>query len=101
MLLVFFIGARTCDNKMERLTGARGIADGRERSEQQVASFLFVQTTQKEQKPLVAKMGKAREEILARACKIYFRCRCSVVHDYFIASIEGKGFASHTPFLFR
>ena len=41
------------------------------------------------------------EEILSRARKVDFRCRRSIIHDHFIASIEGKGFASQTPLLVR
>jgi hypothetical protein len=99
MLLVSFISARTGDDKIQRLIGAWEIANSRERFDQQFTAFLFMQTTQEEQKPPAAELRKAVEEILARARKIDFRCRCSVIHDHFIASVEGKGFASQTPFL--
>src|ERR1700730_477544 len=101
MLLVFFISAGTGDDKVQRSIGARGIADSRKRFDQKFAAFFFVQTTQEEQKPPAAELRKAAEEILPRARKIDFWCRCSVFHDHFIASIEGKRFASQTPFLFR
>ena len=94
------ISAWSGDDQVQRLVGARGIA-GHERFDQQFAAFLFVETTQEEQKPPAAELRKAVEEILARGREIDLGRRCSIIHDHFIASIKGKGFSGQTPFLFR
>ena len=54
-----FISARTGDDKMQRFIAARGIANRCERLEQQFAAFLFMQTTQEEQKPPAAELRKS------------------------------------------
>src|SRR5436190_10506335 len=60
-----------------------------------------MQPSQEKQKTTTAKLRKGDEEILSCARKICLGRGRSVTHDYFIAAIQGKGFASQTPFLFR
>src|SRR5688572_27781366 len=86
---------------MRRLVPAVFMAHLRERLDQDVASFFFVEPAEKEKKTLPAQMRESLEKGLARFLAIYFGGGSPIVDDQFVGAVEPERFPSQTTLLFR
>src|SRR5205807_3799982 len=99
---IFLVCARPSQKQMDRGlrvdlvsgeaagNGTRGRVrspDLRERIDEQIAAFFFVQTTEIQQKPLSAQRRKVVEEIFTRSCEIDIRRGGAVIHNDFIGLV--------------